>query len=125
MTRLALLVPVAAIAALSALGACSPNALGEKEARCDKRAASNLCTDWHDYGSADNFGTKGDLCTLGGEGVFARGELCDITGAVGGCRATGSDGTKETSWYYKSESYPDADTVKGLCDQSGRQFVAQ
>lgn len=92
---------------------------GGGSARCDMRPSSPQCTDWR--GSISPvWVTQEALCkTLGttsAGGVFTAGATCPIEEMLGGCQATLGDGSKQTNWYYKSQSYPTEAEAQKKCD---------
>ncbi|MFN7133398.1 MAG: hypothetical protein ACK4N5_15065 [Myxococcales bacterium] len=77
----------------------------------------------------NHLGTTFDnLCSIGG-GKWSDDELCDHTGALGGCRCEGCSNGKTVMWFFAGAEVEGAtlntvDDVKAVCEKSKRPFVA-
>lgn len=112
-----------ALAASSLLASC--DVLGTKQARCDLRPNRDQCTDIRDFPGPSLVVFEnlcGSLNQSAGGASYAEGEVCDLTGALGGCQSTSVDGTDQTNWYFPGARYPSSAEAMAECD-SGQTWV--
>ena len=99
--------------------------LGGRSARCDMRPMTPQCTDWRNN-LQPTWTVQEGLCkTLGGTsvgGTFAANQTCDTADMWGGCQVRLGDGSLQTNWYYKSDTYKTKESAQAECD-SGMAFV--
>ncbi len=91
--------------------------LGTRDGACELRPIRGQCTDIRDF-SGPTLITFQSLCetliAAEGGGEYLEGEVCDTTGAWGGCQTEAADGSLQTNWYFPDD-YATVDEAKAEC----------
>ncbi len=107
----------------------SASPFSEQEALCDLRPGKAQCTDIRKFKGPSLVTFQGVCTSLKAASKDATGykedATCPTAEMWGGCQTENGDGSLQTNWFYKGDSYKTEEDAKKECDSNTKWVAPQ